>query len=394
MSLLQDPPSDGSLALSIPESKTMSNTRVIGMIRPPQDIRTMVDKTAHFVAKKGPEFVKRIVAENAGNSKFHFLSSLSPYHAYYQHRLSEFRDRNQQPANSAEPELGAPQAPAIKGGAGAPVPDPSAQFKPVRKVIETPESEQYTVRIPEGITGEEFDIIKLTAQFVAREGKSFLAGLTSREIKNSQFNFLKPGSVMFALFTSLSDAYSKVLLPPEGLTEKLRNTVADMETVLQRCVNRLEWEQSQEKEMRKTIDFADNEDEYLPSPMTVQEVVRRSRVKHMEEDDVEFEKAVEMETDDDEMQLVEEGLSTKDIGEPMRVVKNWKRPEERIHAERDSMKYVVSPITGELFPTSEMSEHMRISLIDPKFKEQKERMFAKVRDTTLKEHYGTCKNPS
>ncbi|KAM1460153.1 hypothetical protein ACFX2I_037004 [Malus domestica] len=199
---------------------------------------------------------------------------------------------------------------------------------------------------------------------------------------------------MFALFTSLSDAYSKVLLPPEGLTEKLRKTVADMETVLQRCVNRLEWEQSQEKERRKTIDFADNEDEYLPSPMTVQEVVRRSRVKHMEEDDVEFEKAVEMETDDDEMQLVEEGLSTKDIGEPMRVVKNWKRPEERIHAERDSMKYVVSPITGELIPTSEMSEHMRISLIDPKFKEQKERMFAKIRDTTLKEHYGTCKNPS
>ncbi|KAM1267503.1 hypothetical protein ACFX15_036401 [Malus domestica] len=370
----------------------MSHTRVIGMIRPPQDIRTIVDKTAHFVAKKGPEFVKRIVAESAGNSKFHFLSSLSPYHAYYQHRLSEFRNRNQQPADSAEPELGAPQAPAIKGGAGAPVPDPSAQFKPVRKVIETPESEQYTVRIPEGITGEEYDIIKLTAH---------------REIKHSQFNFLKPGSVMFALFTSLSDAYSKVLLPPEGLTEKLRKTVADMETVLQRCVNRLEWEQSQEKERRKvedeiereriqmamidwfdfvvveTIDFADNEDEYLPSPMTVEEVVRSSRVKHMEEDDVEFEKAVEMEMDDEEMQLVEEGLATKDIGEPMRVVKKWKRPEERIHAERDSMKYVVSPITGELIPIGEMSEHMRISLIDPKFKEQKERMFAKIWNTTL-----------
>ncbi|CAN6546767.1 unnamed protein product [Malus baccata var. baccata] len=361
MSLLQDPPSDGSLALSIPESKTMSHTRVIGMIRPPQDIRTLVDKTAHFVAKKGPEFVKRIVAENAGNSKFHFLSSLSPYHAYYQHRLSEFRDRNQQPADSAEPESGAPQAPAIKGGAGAPVPDPFDQFKP-----------QYTVRIPEGITGEEYDIIKLTAQFVAREGKSFLAGLTSREIKNCQFNFLKPGSVMFALFTSPSDAYSKVLLPPEGLTEKLRKTVADMETVLQRCEMRKVEDEIERERIRmamidwfdfvvvETIDFADNEDEYLPSPMTVEEVVRRSRVKHMEEDDVEFEKAVEMETDDDEMQLVEEGLATKDIGEPMRVVKNWKRPEERIHAE------------------NEMSERMRISLIDPKFKEQKERIWLRM----------------
>ena len=33
-----------------------------------------------------------------------------------------------------------------------------------------------------------------------------------------------------------------------------------------------------------------------------------------------------------------------------------------------------------------MAEHMRISLIDPKYKEQKERMMAKLRDTTLSPH--------
>ncbi|TQD78630.1 hypothetical protein C1H46_035868 [Malus baccata] len=377
MSPSQDPASDESFTLAIQESKTTSHTKIIGVIRPPPGIRTIVDKTAHFVAKNGPEF----------------------------HRLSEFRDRNQQHADSAAPELAAPPAPASDGGAGSPKPDPSAQFKTVQKAIETPEAEQYTVRIPEGITGEELDIVKLTAQFVARNGKSFLAGLTSREFKNSQFNFLKPGSVAF--FTSLADAYSKVLMPPEGLTEKLRRSVADMETVLERCANRLEWEQSQEKERRKvedeieregiqmamidwfdfvvveTVDFVDNEDEYLPSPMTVEEVSRRTRVTDMEEDIVEFDKEIEMEMDDEEMQLVEEGLATKDVEEPMRVVKNWRRPEKRIHAETDSTKYVVSPITGELIPISEMSEHMRISLIDPKFKEQKERMFAKIWDTTL-----------
>lgn len=133
--------------------------------------------------------------------------------------------------------MAAPPAPASDGGAGSPTPDPSAQFKTVQEAFETPEAEQYAVRIPEGITGEELDIVKLTAQFMARNGKSFLAGLTSREIKNSQFSFLKPGSVMFAFFTSLADAYSKVLMPPEGLTEKLRRSVADMETVLERCAN-------------------------------------------------------------------------------------------------------------------------------------------------------------
>ncbi|KAK4365373.1 hypothetical protein RND71_016731 [Anisodus tanguticus] len=60
-----------------------------------------------------------------------------------------------------------------------------------------------------------------------------------------------------------------------------------------------------------------------------------------------------------------------------------KRLGERIGAGRDLIKYVVSPISGELVHVNEMSEHMMISLIDPKYSEQKEMMFAKIRETTL-----------
>ncbi|CAL0300337.1 unnamed protein product [Lupinus luteus] len=408
-----------------------THTRTIGIIHPPPDIRTIVDKTAQFVAKNGPEFEKRIVANNTGNAKFNFLSASDPYHAYYQHRLAEFRSQNQssggQSTDSPVREL-APSATASDSNdataAAAEKPDISAQFKPVRKVLEPPEAEQYTVRLPEGITGEELDIIKLTAQFVARNGKSFLTGLTSREVNNPQFHFLKPTHSMFTFFTSLADAYSKVLMPPKGLTEKLKKSVPDMTTVLERCVNRLEWERSQEQARQKaedeieqervqmamidwhdfvvveTIDFADDEDEELPPPMTIEEVIRRSKVTAMEEDIIEPGKEIEMEMDEEEAQLVEEGMRaasledndgevknevrvTEDPEPPMRIVKNWKRPEDRILAERDPTKFVVSPITGELIPISEMSEHMRISLIDPKYKEQKERMFAKIRETTL-----------
>ena len=109
-------------------------------------------------------------------------------------------------------------------------------------------------------------------------------------------------------------------------------------------------------------------------------------------------KEVEMEMDEEEMQLVEEGMRAAQLEEnegaaqvkvagddeaPMRIAKNYKRPEERIPAERDPTKFVVSPITGELIPISEMEEHMRISLIDPKYKEQKERMLAKFRRPPL-----------
>lgn len=409
-----------------------THTRTIGIIHPPPDIRNIVDKTAQFVAKNGPEFEKRIIANNANNAKFNFLSSSDPYHAYYQHRLSEFRVQNQssaqqppsQPADSAVPES-EPSAPAADGSEAPAKLESAVLFKPpVHKVLEPPEAEQYTVRLPEGITGEELDIIKLTAQFVARNGKSFLTGLTSREINNSQFHFLKPTHSMFTFFTQLADAYSKVLMPPKGLTEKLKNSVADMTTVLERCLHRLEWERSQEQARQKAedeieqermqmamidwhdfvvvemIDFADDEDEDLPAPMTLEEVIRRSKISSMEEDEiVEPGKEVEMEMDEEEVQLVEEGMRAASLEEhdgekkevkaneepepPMRIVKNWKRPEERIPVERDPTKFVVSPITGELIPISEMSEHMRISLIDPKYKEQKERMFAKIRETTL-----------
>ncbi|XP_028078820.1 probable splicing factor 3A subunit 1 isoform X1 [Camellia sinensis] len=414
---------------SVPTS-IATHTRTIGIIHPPPDIRNIVDKTAQFVAKNGPEFEKRIIANNAGNAKFNFLNASDPYHAYYQHRLSEFRAQNQtsslqQPSDTSASES-APSVPDADGNEAVTKSDPSAQFRPVRKVLESPEAEQYTVRLPEGITGEELDIIKLTAQFVARNGKSFLTGLTSREINNPQFHFLKPTHSMFMLFTSLADAYSKVLMPPKGLTDKLKKSVTDMTTVLERCLHRLEWERSQEQARQKaedeieqervqmamidwhdfvvveSIDFADDEDEELPAPMTLEEVIRRSKMSAVvEEDIVEPGKEVEMEMDEEEVQLVEEGMKAASLEEngeekknemtmpmeeqepPMRIVKNWKRPEDRIPVERDPTKYVVSPITGELIPINEMSEHMRISLIDPKYKEQKERMFAKIRETTL-----------
>ena len=74
----------------------------------------------------------------------------------------------------------------------------------------------------------------------------------------------------------------------------------------------------------------------------------------------------------------------------MKIVRNYKKPEQ-IAAEAkakasggmDATKFAVSPITGELIAVDQMAEHMRISLIDPKWKVQKEAMLAKLRDSTM-----------
>ena len=57
-------------------------------------------------------------------------------------------------------------------------------------------------------------------------------------------------------------------------------------------------------------------------------------------------------------------------------------------AKADAGKFVVSPITGELVPLEQMAEHMRVSLIDPKWKEQRETMLAKIRRVWI--HAARC----
>uniref|UniRef100_A0A803KUL5 Splicing factor 3A subunit 1 conserved domain-containing protein n=1 Tax=Chenopodium quinoa TaxID=63459 RepID=A0A803KUL5_CHEQI len=129
---------------------------------------------------------------------------------------------------------------------------------------------------------------------------------------NPQFHFLKPTHSIFMFFTALADAYSKVLMPLKGLTQKLRKSIVDRTTVLEHCLHRFEWEKSQEQARQKaedeieqeriemamidwhdfvvveSINFADDEDEALPMPMTLEEVIRRSKVSTKDGDEEEI----------------------------------------------------------------------------------------------------------
>lgn len=69
--------------------------------------------------------------------------------------------------------------------------------------------------------------MKLTAQFVARNGRLFLANLTQREHRNPMFDFLQPHSTRFAYFHALVENYKRVLAPPTDLVERLRVEAAD-----------------------------------------------------------------------------------------------------------------------------------------------------------------------
>nr|XP_047137459.1 splicing factor 3A subunit 1-like [Hydra vulgaris] len=64
----------------------------VGIIYPPPEVRNIVDRTANFVARNGPEFEDRIRSNEATNPKFNFLNPNDPYYAYYLHKLKEYRE--------------------------------------------------------------------------------------------------------------------------------------------------------------------------------------------------------------------------------------------------------------------------------------------------------------
>ena len=390
----------------------------------------------------GPEFESRILANEASNVKFNFLKPGDPYNAYYQHKIEEIKGGNADAAPGTATPPSSTTAAAQPPLAPPPAPPPSSlqpNMLPPSKPLGPPEPDHYTVHIPEGITLLDLDTIKLTAQFVARNGKSFLTGLASREHSNPQFNFLKPTHSLFTFFTRLCDAYSRVLMPPKGLLAALHVDAADSAAPLQRALHRLEYDRVKNKEAKESedaeeaermamlsidwhdfvvvetidFDFDRGEESALPPPVTRRDVLQMARASAFEiGGGLEEQQQREQEKmDEEEAAMVAEGqraaaataaatatgedsgdvdmeVSDEEEEAPIKIVKNYKRIDPRAGAGAsggygyDPTKFVISPLTGELVAIQDMAEHMRISLIDPKWKKERDVMLSRIKETT------------
>ena len=70
------------------QSEEGKGNKIVGVIIPPPDIRSVVDKTAQFVARNGKSFESRIQGSSEGQTaKFNFMKQYDPYHAYYEQKI-------------------------------------------------------------------------------------------------------------------------------------------------------------------------------------------------------------------------------------------------------------------------------------------------------------------
>ena len=408
-----------------------TQTHAVGTINPPPDIRAIVDKTAQFVARNGPEFETRILGSEKNNAKFNFLLPADPYNAYYKSKIAAFKEEASG-GNAAAVAKKAEEAAKAANAASGTV-TVAAAGSAVAKVLVAPKKEVFTVNAPDGAASRDLDVIKLTAQFAAKHGEGFIIGIAKKEHANPEFAFLKPTHSMRGVFDALADAYAKVLRPPKNVDALLQKD-EDKSAVLERALQRLEWERSQdlakkaaddeaEKEREafalidwhdftvvETVDFEDEEDDDLPEPMTLRDIVAQLR-------DVEAPSSADaapgqpsasapgsdaraggdVEMDQEEKAMIDAGAAAAATAGPpgpapgMKIVRDHKKPEvlaaeakarAAARAGADATTFAVSPITGELVAVDDMAEHMRVSLIDPKWKTQKEAMLAKLKGST------------
>lgn len=291
----------------------------IGIIYPPPEVRNIVDKTASFVARNGPEFESRIRQNELGNPKFNFLTQGDPYHAYYVHKVKDLREKAAQ-----EPTLPPKETKSMSTATQLKQQELLKQVQESIFVPKDPPKEFEFIADPPSISALDLDIVKLTALFVARNGRQFLTNLMAREQRNFQFDFLRPQHSLFQYFTKLLEQYTKVLMPPKDLMKCLKEESYDRQQILDDVKYRSEWQKHQDALRRKeeqliekerlayaqidwhdfvvveTVDFQYGEIGNFPPPTTPDQVGVRTLMQERVDNG---EETVEMSDAEDDMQV-------------------------------------------------------------------------------------------
>lgn len=466
--------------------------KVIGMIIPPPETKKIIDKAAALVAKYGKDLEDKM--KNDQSPLFSFLKDNDPYNNYYQQRIIQYKEelhkaeledekvkeqteegsssmnKNQFLNKKRENDTPLPQ----NQKKGSRLQDElrsllnlnlSSLSKPSNTSLQNeikdakpPKPDQFSISHP-NIQSLDMDIIKITAQFVARNGQKFLSELSERESKNPQFNFLKPQHNLFGYFTYLVGSYSKILSDKKEKIKKLVQYSNDKEIILKEANNRVLYEKKlkkmqkskkfnetdfmTEEEKKKmqvinwydfvvvdVIDFDDEENqkeeeekEQIETNQAIKEKEQAEEekpIKNEENDDIIVdnispiitplqvipppekptiynEKQNNQENEISENNGIIQERSNKDesnkklndneninIPNPnIKIVKNYIRQPHKATISQKESSEIKCPLCKASVPEDDFQEHIRIELLDPKWKEVQKEISSRQDSTTL-----------
>ncbi|KAI4113276.1 MAG: hypothetical protein LQ345_005707 [Seirophora villosa] len=221
----------------------------VGVVLPPRDIRAIVEKTAGYVARNGAVFEDRIREKEKHNPKFSFLSTNDAYSPFYAWRLKEVREGRGTAVSAG------------RAGEVTVAPEPEKRKGPV-----APPEFHFSARMP-NISAQDLDVVKLTALFVARNGRSFMTTLSQKETRNYQFDFLRPQHSLYQFFSRLVDQYSLLLqaASAEGAKaqkfriQELDRNIKGRLNILETAKTRAAWVKFQEEQKQKKEEETEKE---------------------------------------------------------------------------------------------------------------------------------------
>lgn len=436
----------------------------------------IVDSTAKYVAKNGEVFEERIKREHKGKPKFSFLFPGDPFNAYYRHKVKELRsnllstlDNNANQAaqtklisqpverresqsedekstdtdptrhtssnnndfndqdNSKSSAQGDKEQDDHPDNDQSKEADPSSTNEGVPAVrmklneyileksikLEEPPPLNYLATSAPMLHRMDCDIIKLTAQYIATYGRSFLLELVSKEQSNSQFDFLKPQHGQFGYMTNLIMQYALIQNHPLDIVERLNEDASSQKSVLDRMKARAEWtrmlqlEETKQREAEErekllysqidwhdfviveTIDYQPEERGEYP-PTTPSQVGTRLLLQQRYEDqNLQEEMEIDMDVSSNEDESENRGDEDSARGDTFAVPSSDLLPPkpDQVVIRRDydpkasaassiahPDNYFVSPITNERIPVDKIHEHVRFNLADPRYLEKKDQM--------------------
>ncbi len=381
--------------------------KVVGVIIPPPDIRAVVDKTAQFVARNGKSFEERIMKSEEGmTSKFSFLKAFDPYHSYYELKIREAEGsihekivvKEEAPQVHAE-EISSPAKTEV-----VVVESKASLITPLARLVnQSPESEplpfEFTLTQPVNMSSQDLDVIRLTAQYTAANGKDFLSSIAQREQRNPQFDFLKPSSALFNYFTTLVDQYTTILdkikLAKTVLRQDLQKN-SDRMRILEKAVHRWKWakieaekqlSQSQQEPTNSAVSFVDWSKFSIVETITFDEVeikVSDAVIQTVVTQDsgvgASMERPEELSDEDMDMDTDEEYDDAQEDAEEasIKVVENYKPTLLSRSSLRPSM---VDPLSGRTVDADAVGEHIRVQLIDPRWRIEQQKFQDKQKET-------------
>jgi len=358
------------------------------------------------VSQKGPALEQRIFEKERQNPRFAFLFPQDPYHSYYQKRLGEFAlmslDMIEEVLRreAEQREFGVPE-----------YRRPDEQRQVSAAPPKEPEPLEFLLEKLPPVSVLDYDVMKLAAQYVARNGRGFMLNLTQKEQRNPQFEFLRPHHSLHGLFLRLVTQYTLVLQPDKQRLQRLGEYAHDHHAILGRVMQRTAWtryqrdrqaeEAAQAEREREAFAAIDWQDFVIVEAVDFTEadrVIDLSRPLDLKtlssmpltmrtqmwtgvavgpepvEPQVENEEEADMDMSDHEDQPLEIKSSIK--------VRQDYVPKARQQPQTSSAR-LECPLCRQQIAADQFAEHVRIETIDPKWKTQRESYLAKHRETNL-----------